>query len=106
MVVSEMLGHSSIAMTLDTYSHVLPHMQSQAAATMDEALDHPELGDVPNEARCVSEAYGDDGTPAASSSLGDASSQRPFLHSAPVKWAQRTSVRGGAQRSTYRTASC
>ena len=37
-VVSEMLGHSSIALTLDTYSHVLPHMQTEAAAAMDEAL--------------------------------------------------------------------
>ena len=37
-VVSEMLGHSSIALTLDTYSHVLPHMQSEAAAAMDSAF--------------------------------------------------------------------
>ena len=26
-IVSEMLGHASIAITLDTYSHVLPNMQ-------------------------------------------------------------------------------
>ncbi|PON13755.1 hypothetical protein C2W62_32695 [Candidatus Entotheonella serta] len=26
-VVSELLGHSSIGLTLDTYSHVLPDMQ-------------------------------------------------------------------------------
>jgi len=25
-----MLGHSSISITLDTYSHVLPNMQSEA----------------------------------------------------------------------------
>ena len=31
--VSEMLGHSSIALTLDTYSHVLTHMQSEAAGS-------------------------------------------------------------------------
>ena len=30
-VVSERLGHSSIAITLDTYSHVLPSMQEDAA---------------------------------------------------------------------------
>jgi integrase len=30
-----MLGHSSIAITLDTYSHVIPTMQRQAAAAMD-----------------------------------------------------------------------
>jgi integrase len=37
-VVSEMLGHSSVAITLDIYSHVLPHMQHDAAATMAQAL--------------------------------------------------------------------
>jgi integrase len=37
-IVSEMLGHSSIAITLDTYSHVLPNMRDQAAAAMEEAL--------------------------------------------------------------------
>ena len=34
-VVSELLGHSSIGLTLDTYSHVLPDMQQQAATAMD-----------------------------------------------------------------------
>jgi integrase len=29
-VVSERLGHASIAITLDTYSHVLPTMQEEA----------------------------------------------------------------------------
>lgn len=37
-VVSEQLGHSSAAFTLDTYSHVLPHMQEEAAAKMEAAL--------------------------------------------------------------------
>jgi len=37
-VVSEMLGHSSIAITLDTYSHVLPNMQSEAAKALEDAL--------------------------------------------------------------------
>ena len=37
-VVSEMLGHASIAITLDTYSHVLPNMQESAAAAMEEVL--------------------------------------------------------------------
>jgi integrase len=37
-VVSEMLGHASIAITLDTYSHVLPNMQESAAAVMEEVL--------------------------------------------------------------------
>ena len=37
-IVSEMLGHASIAITLDTYSHVLPTMQSEAAKAMEDAL--------------------------------------------------------------------
>lgn len=37
-VVSEQLGHASAAFTLDTYSHVLPHMQDEAAAKMEAAL--------------------------------------------------------------------
>ena len=34
-LVSEMLGHSSILLTLDTYSHVIPAMHGEAAAAMD-----------------------------------------------------------------------
>jgi integrase len=34
-VVSERLGHSSIGVTLDTYSHVLPGMQAEAAQAFD-----------------------------------------------------------------------
>jgi len=37
-IVSEMLGHASITITLGIYSHVLPEMQAQAAAAMDAAL--------------------------------------------------------------------
>lgn len=37
-IVSERLGHSSIAITLDTYSHVLPDMQEMAAERIDQAL--------------------------------------------------------------------
>jgi integrase len=37
-VVSEMLGHSNIAITLDTYSQVLPNMQDSAARALEEAL--------------------------------------------------------------------
>jgi len=36
-VVSERLGHSSVAITLDTYSHVLPGIQA-AAQRFDEGL--------------------------------------------------------------------
>lgn len=34
-LVSEMLGHSTISLTLDTYSHVIPSMHGDAAAAMD-----------------------------------------------------------------------
>ena len=37
-IVSEMLGHSTIAITLDTYSHVTPTMQREAAAAVDAVL--------------------------------------------------------------------
>lgn len=37
-IVSEMLGHSNIAITLDLYSHVTPTMQKQAVATMEAVL--------------------------------------------------------------------
>jgi integrase len=37
-IVSEMLGHATIAITLDTYSHVLPTMQESAARAMEAAL--------------------------------------------------------------------
>jgi len=37
-VVSEMLGHATIAITLDTYSYVLPNMQHSAVAAMEEAF--------------------------------------------------------------------
>ena len=37
-IVSEMLGHSNIAITLDLYSHVTPTMQKQATAAMDAIL--------------------------------------------------------------------
>jgi integrase len=33
-----MLGHSTIAITLDTYTHVLPNMRDQAAAAMEAAF--------------------------------------------------------------------
>lgn len=37
-VVSERLGHSSVAITLDLYSHVLEGMQAEGAAKVDEAI--------------------------------------------------------------------
>jgi integrase len=44
-IVSERLGHSRVALTMDTYSHVIPGMQEGAAAAIDAAfgtaLDKP-----------------------------------------------------------------
>jgi integrase len=37
-LVQELLGHASVAMTLDRYSHVLPGMGYQTAAAMEAAL--------------------------------------------------------------------
>jgi integrase len=37
-VVSEQLGHASTAFTLDTYAHVLPHMQDEAVARVEAML--------------------------------------------------------------------
>jgi integrase len=37
-VVQERLGHSSIKVTMDTYSHVLPSMQRAAADRLDVLL--------------------------------------------------------------------
>lgn len=37
-VVQERLGHSTISLTLDTYSHVVPSMQRETAEKLDEIL--------------------------------------------------------------------
>ncbi len=37
-IVNERLGHSSIAITLDTYSHVMPGLQEAAAQRFEEGL--------------------------------------------------------------------
>ncbi|MEW6546040.1 MAG: tyrosine-type recombinase/integrase [Bacillota bacterium] len=40
-VVSERLGHSSVALTLDVYSHVLPDTQREAARAIEQVLTVP-----------------------------------------------------------------
>lgn len=40
-IVSELLGHSDITVTLNLYSHVLPTMQQQAVDTLDGLLSEP-----------------------------------------------------------------
>lgn len=37
-IVQERLGHSSISLTLDTYSHVVPHLQSEAAQLIEDLV--------------------------------------------------------------------
>jgi integrase len=37
-VVQELLGHATIAVTLDTYSHMLPGMGGEAATAIEDAL--------------------------------------------------------------------
>ncbi len=40
-VVSVRLGHASVSITLDTYSHVLPGLQAAAAEALDAILAEP-----------------------------------------------------------------
>lgn len=40
-VVQELLGHSQISVTLDTYSHVLPSMQEEAMGRLNTLLSRP-----------------------------------------------------------------
>ena len=37
-IVSEMLGHSSVSIALDVYSHVIPGLGDAAARAMEDAL--------------------------------------------------------------------
>ncbi len=37
-IVSEMLGHSSVSITLDVYSHVIPGLGDVATSAMEDAL--------------------------------------------------------------------
>jgi integrase len=37
-IVQERLGHASLAITMDIYSHVMPNMQAEDKAKIDEAL--------------------------------------------------------------------
>jgi integrase len=37
-VISEALGHSSVAFTMDVYSHIISGLQEDAMALLDEVL--------------------------------------------------------------------
>jgi integrase len=43
-IVQERLGHANIGVTLDTYSHVLPNMQREAADALDALVPQPKRG--------------------------------------------------------------
>jgi integrase len=49
-IVSERLGHSSVAFTLDTYSHVVPGLQEAAALKFDETLARPGANELVSKA--------------------------------------------------------
>jgi integrase len=42
-VVMDVLGHSQIALTMNTYSHVIPELRRQAADRMDDLLNESEV---------------------------------------------------------------
>lgn len=52
-VASERLGHSTITLTMDTYSHVLPSMQREAASKVSSIL-RPAKGEPPTDSRITS----------------------------------------------------
>jgi integrase len=42
-IVSDLLGHASVRMTLDIYSHLMPALHAVAADAFDRALKRPAL---------------------------------------------------------------
>jgi hypothetical protein len=53
-IISEQLGHASVAFTLDVYSHVLPHMQDAAAEKVQALLAGPNTDAKPQTAAALS----------------------------------------------------
>jgi len=51
-IVREKLGHSSIVVTIDTYSRVVPGLQEAAARRFDELLDLAQTRDVGKRRQC------------------------------------------------------
>ena len=52
-IVSERLGHASVSITLDTYSHVLPGLQEEAAVKFDEILSLENENKEPNVSKAL-----------------------------------------------------
>jgi len=57
-VVSERLGHSSVAFTIDVYSHVVPNLQESAAERFDQLI----FLESPGEKKCCQTAEAGSGT--------------------------------------------
>ena len=58
-IVSEMLGHSSVAFTLDVYSHVIKGLGQVAMRRLDEVLQ-PELAETQNVSKMFATDSGSD----------------------------------------------
>jgi hypothetical protein len=55
-VVQERLGHADIALTLNTYSHVLPDIEEEAVQKLDRLLTSKESGSKPNISEPIEDA--------------------------------------------------
>jgi integrase len=62
-IVQERLGHSDISLTMNTYSHVLPSLQEDAAEKMDEILIPIEVSSALNKIKDQSQSYSETGQP-------------------------------------------
>ena len=62
-IVSERLGHHSVAFTLDTYAHVLPGMQAAAAESLADAVFGARGNEVAGGPRVADGDEDDDGEP-------------------------------------------
>jgi hypothetical protein len=45
-VISEALGHSSVAFTMDTYSHIIKGMQEEAMSLLNEVMPEGVLNQI------------------------------------------------------------
>ncbi len=77
-VVSEMLGHSSVAFTLDTYSHVIGGLQKSAMLKLDEML-HSKLAQIENISKILADE-GDLDTASGQSRTDDRRFTKPLLY--------------------------
>jgi hypothetical protein len=93
--VSKMLGHSSISITADTYSHLLPGVGRQAAEAAMALVPRAQPGEsVPTTcpqpenqaAEDVDETTFEDKTPGQEGALGETRTHNPRIVSKQVGW--------------------